>query len=309
MSKVPLGTHTVDQLYLFAATTKSAVSYYLRTGIAKIGNPTSEEIMASWQQAQEKMRDLAEAEQGLADTIVVTDLDPADHPALKQLAQSESLAKSFFATSIKFAMVEVDRLVAPQRHVNLEHVEKIQSRVANDADLDQLIEVCLSPKSVIEPIQHMEAGPNFHIFSSKNDDLRFLGAFYKDETTKEDMRYAETGGIPAASVLAFVGYGAPEVNAYHINNRYILNNGFHRVYALRQMGFKKIPMLIKEIHNVSLELPSSILGVTSNYLVNHPRPALIKDFFEPGLAFKFKVPQKIKTLKVKVITELHDIPV
>lgn len=309
MSKVPLGTHTVDQLYLFAATTQRDLNYYLRTGIAKTGNATNEEVMANWQKAQARMGELVESEQGLADTIKVKYLDPADTPALKQISESDSLAKSFYATSVRFALVDADLLVAPQRHVNLEHVEKIVARVKPDASLDDLIEICLSSGSAAEPIQHMEAGPNFHIFSSKNDDLRFLGAFYKDETTKEDIGYAQTGGMPAASLLAFVGYGAPEVNAYHINNRYILNNGFHRVYALRKLGFKQIPVLVKEIHNPSLEIPSHILGVTSNYLVNHTRPALLKDFFEPGLSHKFKVPQKIKTLKVRVMTELHDIPV
>jgi hypothetical protein len=172
--------------------------------------------------------------------------------------------------------------------------------------LEKLIEICLLG-SGSEPIQHMEVSKNFHVFSSQSSDLRFLGSFLKD-LTPQDMGYAELGGLPATAVIGFIGYGAAEINAYQVGGKIVLNNGFHRVYALRELGYKQLPILVQEIKNPSLEFPAQIFGVSSNYLLNHQRPVMVKDFFEPEFVIKFKVPRTIRTVKIRVATEQYEVP-
>jgi hypothetical protein len=302
---VPTDTNAVDQLYLYAFTTQREVNQYIRTRISKSGNMPPEEILGAWRNIQVKVRSVVESEANLASSINFKTLDPNDHPRLKEILMSPGMSKNYFATSTRFALVDVDRLIAPQRHVNLEHVKKIQSRVPKQATLDDLIEICLASGSGVEPVQHSEVGHNFHVFSSQSGDLRFLGAFVKDLQGE----IAEQGGVPAGGIVAFVGYGASEINVYEVGSKMILNNGFHRVYALRQMGFKELPVLVQEIKNPSLEVPGSILGVSSGYLLNHSRPVLLKDFFDEGFAIKLKVPKTVRTVKVRVMTEQFDLPI
>jgi hypothetical protein len=56
--------------------------------------------------------------------------------------------------------------------------------------------------------------------------------------------------VPVGAIILFVGYGAGSVNVLEANNRLILNNGFHRVYALRKSGVSKIPVVLLLIVSV-----------------------------------------------------------
>src|SRR5438093_6269421 len=115
--------------------------------------------------------------------------------------------------------------------------------------MTDLIEACLSPKRTMDPIQHLEIAPNTHVFSSPNSDIRFLGAFVKD-LTSNDLEWAVMGGLPAAAIIAFVGYGGAPVNVLRVGNRVVLNNGFHRVVALRSLGVEMIPAAVQHIRNI-----------------------------------------------------------
>jgi len=159
----------------------------------------------------------------------------------------------------------------------------------------------------MEPIQHLEVGPNTHVFSSPNSDLRFLGSFVKD-LAPEDMKFAIGGGLPAAAIITFVGYGSAPINAFKVGNRIVLNNGFHRAYALRSLGVTEIPVLIQDIRNVQLEFPPAIAGLPREYLLQAPRPALVKDFFELDYAITLRVQERIRLVTVGVNSGQHDVP-
>jgi len=99
--------------------------------------------------------------------------------------------------------------------------------------------------------------------------------------------------------MLFVGYGASPMQAYSVNGRLILANGFHRAYALRKKGIKKIPLLIKIIGNADLEFPDEIQDLEKNYLLHDPRPIMVKDFFNEDLVREFKRPKTTTLLRVK----------
>src|SRR2546422_1783424 len=89
--------------------------------------------------------------------------------------------------------------------------DRLLERYPKQPSMDDLIQICLSPKRAMDPIQHLEVAPNTHVFSSPNSDIRFLGAFVKD-LTPDDLEWAVAGGLPAAAIIAFVGYGGAPVN-------------------------------------------------------------------------------------------------
>jgi len=159
----------------------------------------------------------------------------------------------------------------------------------------------------MDPIQHLEVAANTHVFSSPNSDIRFLGAFVK-HLTYEDLEYAVLGGLPAAAIIASIGYGGALVNVIRVGNRVVLNNGFHRVYALRSMGVTEIPVVVQQVQNMQLEFPEQVAGLPKAYLLGVPRPVLMKDFFEPEFAITLKVRERIKIVTVGIGLNQHEVP-
>ena len=170
-----------------------------------------------------------------------------------------------------------------------------------------LIDVCLSPTREMPPIRHLEILNNTHVFSSDNLDIRFLGAFYK-KLTADDSQYAALGGLPSAAIISFVGYGGNPVNVFHFQNRLVLNNGFHRVYALRSLGVERVPVVVQLINNFQLEFPSQVAGLPREYLIGAARPVLMKDFFHDGFCIMLKAKKRMRTVTLQTGVSQFDVP-
>lgn len=244
---------------------------------------------------------------GLPETILIKDVPTDLHPIIETYALDPLFQKTFSTLAIGFAIVEIDKLVAAQRTVNLDYVAKLTGSYPKSPSMKELLDLCVSPKRKMDPIQHLEIGPNTHSFSSPNSDVRFLGAFVK-QLASDDLNYAVGGGLPAAAIIAFVGYGGAPINVIKAGNRVVLNNGFHRVYALRSMGIAEIPVVVQMVNNVQLEFPPQVAGLPREYLLGVPRPVLIKDFFEPEFAITLKVKERLRSITVGIALNQYDVP-
>jgi hypothetical protein len=281
--------------------------HHIRTQAIEEENDRLSEIIATWENLQPRVEELIRRELGVAESIKVEPIPNEYKSKLEAFASDPLFKKSFLGSRISFGVVEVDKLVAPQREVNLDYVDRLVSSYPKSPTFHDLLDICVSPKRKMDPIQHLEIAPNTHVFSSPNSDIRFLGAFVK-QLTVEDLEYAEFGGLPATAVIAFVGYGGAPVNVFQVGRRIILNNGLHRVYALRSLGVTEIPVVIQHIRDPQLELPEVIAGLPREYLLNVPRPALVKDFFEPDFTITLKVRERIKIVMVSIAVNQHEVP-
>ena len=290
---VQLGTHFFRQRYLFAFATQAELLQYVRTQSSDADAKRQAEIMEAWAGLQERVAHLLQTEAEVADTIKLTAIPQEYRTTLEGFAADPLFQKSFSTLPTGFGLVEIDKLVAAQRTVNLEYVERLVALLPPEPSMGDLLEVCVSPKR--------------NVFSSPNSDIRFLGAFVKP-LDAEDLGYAVMGGIPAAAVIAFVGYGAAPVNVLQVGRRVVLNNGFHRVYALRSRGVTQIPVVIQQVRNPFLEFPPGIAGLPKEYLLNVARPVLMKDFFEPDFAITLQVKDRIKTVTIAMNVGQHDVP-
>lgn len=303
---VAVGTSSFRQQYLLAFAAQPEVRQHLRTQAIKEEAHRLPQVMKAWESAQPKIKALFISEKDIADTISIEDVPEKSAEPIKGLLDNDLLRKSFqLPWSVK--VVEIDKLVAAQRTVNLDFIEQSVSDFPKKLTFDSLIKICLSPKQSMAPIEHLELGPNSHIFSSPSRDLRFLGAFVKD-LTNDDLAYAQMGGVPAAAIISFIGYGAYPVNVLLHNSRAVLNNGFHRVYALRSKGVQKIPVIVQQAHNLQLEFPQHVAGIPRDYLLGHPRPVLMKDFFENDFTTTLKVRKRIRTVTLQANIGQHDVP-
>src|SRR5258708_8916364 len=116
------------------------------------------------------------------------------------------------------------------------------------------------------------------------------------------------GGRPAQVIALLVGFGAAPINVWSAGNRLVLNNGFHRVFALRLAGVTRIPVVVQHAANAELEFPEQILGLPRAYLLGSQRPVLVKDFFDEQLVTQLHLKPRMKTLKVTWFPEDGIIP-
>ncbi len=307
LAAVPVGTHYIEQHYLYAFAPQAEILHYVRTQAIDTERERLPIIVAGWTKVQPRVSALQQTEASTADSIG-TEAIPSQHLGRIAEIRSDPLFQKTFANHpITFGMVEIDKVVAAQRSVNLAYVRKLRAQLSSDRSMDALIDFFLSPGKTTEPIQHLEVAQNVHVFSSPNSDLRFLGAFRK-EIGADDLSYAAGGGLPATAVIGFIGYGASSVNAFTVGGRIFLNNGFHRVYAARQAGIKHVPVVLKRVGNIQLEFPPAIAGIPREYLLGVSRPVLMKDFFETDFTINLKTRDRIRAVIVQVVANQHDVP-
>lgn len=298
--------HTNKALSVFAFFQHAELINFLKTHGHDSEMKRSNDIMNSWQQAQPYVKTLAENERHIASSIQSNPISSRYKKQLETYASNSLFQKTFPAQKCEFAMVEIDKLVAAQKAVNVDFCTSLIEEMKNNLSMKELIRLCLSPEREQQEVQYLESAGNGHIFTSPNSDIRYLGSYYK-ALTDDDLQYAG-GGLPVAAIISFVGYGIAPVNIFRTTDRMILNNGFHRVYALRALGIKEVPAVIQNIQQPAIEFPTILNGLPREYLLGSPRPALLKDFFDEKLTATFRIKKKLKTIKLQISSTGFDVP-
>ncbi len=308
LPNIAVSTNVFKQHFLYAFSSPGEIQNYIRTQAHEDENKRLPEILKNWQTIQPQVLRVLQSEAGLAETIGVKPIPDEYQAQLSEFAKDPLFEQTFSSFPMSFQLVEADKLIFPQRIVNLDYVRELREAVSQPPSFAELLDMCVSPNRPIAPIQHLELFPNpVHVFSSPNTDLRNLGSRMK-HLTPDDLKYAQ-GGQPAAAIITFVGYGVASINAYHVGKRIILGNGHHRVHALRSMGVTHLPIVIQEISDPSTQFPQVLAGIPSAYLLQHPRPTLLKDFFNEDFVLTLDIPKRIKTVTVGVQAQEHDVPV
>jgi hypothetical protein len=277
-SEVQVGTHSVPQRYLYAHAMRGEIIQHVRTQASLADRDALPAIIAGWDALRPKVSALQASEAGLPDAITIEPLSPDAEAFAAATLADPLVAKTFGAWRHWIAMAEVDKIVFPQRSVNEEYAGQLMRTYPPSPDLDALLRICVAPRADMAPIEHLEVAPNTHVFTSPNTDLRFLGAFVKEAVGAEDIPLVEAGGLPAAAVAGFVGYGSPVINAFKVGSR---------------------PLA---------ELPPAIGGV-SRELCLVPRPPLVKDMLREDLTIALSVKRRIKQLTIAMNINHYDIPV
>lgn len=264
------------------------------------------EIVQGWRNASTRMQDLVASEKGMADRIA-TETPPSEVSARLHEIESDPLFQaSFSAMPTSFMVVSIDELVAPQREVNLDYVSELQGRIEGTS-LQEIVDLCVGPRLRPPELNALQTAANQMTFTSRSLDLRFLGGYPK-VMTAEDIAVAHAGGQPVEVITLLVGFGAAPINVFQVGTRFVLNNGFHRVIALRSIGVTKIPVVVQHVSNAQIEFPDQVLNLTRAYLLEDPRPVLIKDFFDEALTVELRLKRRLKVVRVAWGEEVGVVP-
>lgn len=265
-----------------------------------------EEFTDAWQAASTLMSDLAETEAFLPDKIIIEE-PPASIKSRLDVIKQDSLFKSTFSSMpISIKVIDTDYLVAPQREVNLDYVDTISKRIPGST-IESLVEFCIGPRSQPPEMNSLQTAMNQITYSSKSLDLRFLSGAPK-KITEDDISVAYGGGQPVEVATLLVGFGAAPINVFMAGKRVVLNNGFHRIVALKLAGITKIPVVVQHVTNHDIEFPEQILGLSRKYLLEQPRPVLLKDFFNDKLILELRLKPRRKTVTVTWQAEDRIVP-
>jgi len=87
----------------------------------------------------------------------------------------------------------------------------------------------------------------------------------------------------------------------YAENRLILNNGSHRAYALRSLGVTHVPCLIQ--HASSRDEVDAVAATevrkNPDLYLKHPRPSMLKDYFDPALHLVMPVFRRLRQVTVR----------
>lgn len=289
--------NAINQLYLYGVTTQQEFQAYVRAECYPDDVARLPELLQQWKGAAAHFRTIADSEASLPDGAKTREIGEAAKQMLPEILEDHLFQKTFSQLPITFKLVEIDNLIACQRQVNWDYVQALRAKVTSAATDSGLVELCLSPRVENPTPAFLQQSPNAGVYTSPSGDFRFLGGYPKD-LCEDDFRVAAGGGLPVAAIVLLFGHGGSPVNVLASGSRLILNNGFHRAYALRSLGYDFMPAVVQEVSNADLELGPTIQGLPKDYLLEDPRPSMVKDFFDEQLIIRLRVKSRLKTLKV-----------
>lgn len=258
-----------------------------------------------WRAAADIVRALEREEAGLADDPPTARIGPEYEPLLVEFLGNPLVRHGFNTVPTDVAFVELDRLVVWQKHIDLTFVRRLEQKIGPAPSDAAIFRTCLLGDRLDPPVSWSRVHRNRFVFTSTSNDLRFLGTMRLEPAHIRD--YPPPGDLVGVVGIA-VGFGSNFVNAIRVENRLILNNGSHRAYALRNLGCTRVPCIIQHVsQREELDLVgSSEIRRDPDLYLKHPRPPMLRDYFNPDLHRVMPVHRRLRQITVTFeIDEAH----
>lgn len=254
-------------------------------------------IVDEWRRANDHYAELETREAGIADDAEIRDLDDALESLAHAVMADARWSRGFDTLPARIAVVELDRLVVSQPYVNLHHTERLKQRLGKAPAAAKLFRFCLPLDRDEAPVQSRRLGSNRFLFWSESSDFRF-----------HEPKLLEPGQItghdhhgPLAGIVALlVGYSSNFLSAIQCEGRLLLHNGYHRAYALRELGIKYAPCALQiasRRDELALVASRTVMEDPAFYF-KAARPPLLKDFFDPKIRKVLRVPRALRMVEI-----------
>jgi hypothetical protein len=256
------------------------------------------QIIEEWRQANDYYGELEVREAGVADDPEIRELDPVLAPLVRELMADNRWRRGFDTVPALVAMVELDRLIVSQLHVDLVHTETLQARLGSAPTPEALFRFCLPLDRAEAPVQVRRAGSQRFLFWSESSDFRFHDPVLLDPGQIDGH---DPCGPLAGVVGLMVGYGSNFLNVVQSDGRLILSNGYHRAYALRALGVTHAPCILQTAtrrDELDLIASRTVLEDPAFYL-KAARPPLLKDFFDARIRKVLQVRKMLRVVELK----------
>jgi hypothetical protein len=284
-----------EHLYLTGRPSLKQFVRYVRGHAVHV--PAEGTLTDTWEASAQVTRELAESEHGLADGASTTPLGPEYEPMLMRLVNDSLVRHNFNTVPSDVALVELDKLVVYQKHIDLTHTRNLAQRLGHNPPWDQVFKTCLPFDHPQPPARWTRVRGNTFVFVSPSNDLRYLGTMPLE--ARHIAGVAPPGDLVGVVGIA-VGFGSNFLNAIASDGRIILNNGSHRAYTLRQLGVTHVPCIVQHVSTrEQLEVvASSDIARDPDVYLAHPRPSMLRDYFDPRLFTTMSVHRRLHKVTV-----------
>jgi hypothetical protein len=132
--------------YLMGAMQQAMMIATVRQACIKEDVHRMPEITTAWRAASMRMVELAAQEEGIADQIEIADLPKDVQARAAQIGADPLFQASFSSVPFAIKVVEIDKLVAPQREVNLDYAESLHASIPGK-EINDILEFCVGPRN------------------------------------------------------------------------------------------------------------------------------------------------------------------
>src|SRR5437867_2693532 len=289
-----------ENLYL---TGRPTLKDFLRFVRRHAVNPPDEGVLTDeWEAAKTFARSLETSEAGAADNAPIHKLGSHYEPLLMEFLKDPVVQNSFNTVPTEIAIVELDRMVVYQHHIDLTFVRQLEKKLGPSPTEEQIFRTCLPYDHPHPPVKWSRMRRNSYVFMSPSNDLRFLGAM----SLKPGEIMTPSFGANLVGIVGLsVGFGSNFMNAVYAEKRLILNNGSHRAYTLRKMGITHVPCIIQHLGSWDQLDVVAATEVAENpdFFLKNARPSMLKDYFNPRLHKVMPVHRRLKQITVKFEVE------
>jgi hypothetical protein len=261
--------------------------------------PSAADVADAWRAAQPRWHELARTEAGAAEQPQVRRMPASMQAHLERLTADPGVRSTFDTVPVAFGMVAADSLVASQCTITQASVDGIAGGQPPRGALAWATRLCLPAEAPSAGARLVYCDDDEFVFEGDGHDMRYLGSQILDAAT---TRLTRLHGHAQTVIALAVGASTNLVNAVRWKDRIVLNNGHHRVHALRRLGFTHVPCLIQpcaSFDEVRQAATSEVVDHAELYF-DAPRPPLMRDFDDPQLTRAWRLPRLRRQVTVRI---------
>ncbi|MEO6153196.1 MAG: hypothetical protein ABIT09_09995 [Croceibacterium sp.] len=256
-------------------------------------------LTAEWRTANDIYYELEQHEAGIADTIECRPLDKRLARLSAELEQNPWFRAAFDNLPYTIELVELDKLVVSQLHVENGFAGMIAARLGPDPSPSELFRFCLPTERELPPVAIRRLGAHRYQFTSPSTDFRE----HAPRLLRADELVHAGGSGPVAAFFGVgVGFGANFLSGIRSGARVVLENGYHRSYALRSAGITHAWCVIEHVtRKDELRLAASeTVAADPEFYFAAKRPPILRDFFDPRLAKQLMTKRMESVVEVEI---------
>jgi hypothetical protein len=259
-------------------------------------------VAGEWRRANDYVRALNVREAGYADDHALAALPEEMATLAEAQLRDPAVQRAFCHVPCRWHMVELDRMVVYQRHVNLAVVADFKAKLPRAPTGEELFRLAMGQEQRGSAAQVTQVTDNVFSMAVGPVDARVLDIVSLDP--RQVQGYTASGDA-CAMIAVFVGFPINCMNALRFGSRLILCNGSHRAYALRELGITHVPCLVRYVStDEEMELVAAPEVKQNLHLyTKSARPPLFKDYFEPPLHKIVEIPRFNRLLQVQINTQ------
>jgi hypothetical protein len=244
------------------------------------------ELTADWRKSNDTYYDLEQGEAGIADSIKCRPRTKRLDILVEELEANPWFRSSFDNLPYTIELVELDKLVVSQLQVECGFSHAIAARLGTRPTPAELFRFCLPVDRETPPVEIRRLGADRYQFTSPSSDFREHDPVL---LRGEDIAHLQLPGPAVALFGISVGFGSNFLSAVRSGKRTLLQNGYHRSYALRSAGFTHAWCVVEHVTRKD-ELRLTANGQVADdpeFYFASKRPPILRDFFDDRLARQF----------------------